>query len=698
MSRISFAEWLRSLDEDALAELLSHRPDVRDPAPASVDELIERAGSATGVKDAIARLDAWQNRLLEATLALDPPVEVTDLAAVLDVLPADVARAIADLTARALVRIDDNTVVPTLAVRTVIRFPAGLAPHAPGEPTDDISHSLARVDDAARAALERLAWGPPQGTAQNARQRAQHGDSESAVDVLLTAGLLRAVDDDTVQIPREVALELRGGQLFRDRVEPDPPGWPTPANARMSDLAGVGTAAEFIQHTTAVLEAVADRPIRALARGGIAKKDVVSLGQITSDVALAGFVCELATAAGLLAPAGDVWLPTRFYDGWLQLPSWEQWVTLRQAHARLATPVNDGVHPGLDDPAAAALRRDIVLDVMSAPPGTSIDSGLVAQRVAWRHPGWQIAELEQQCARVVAELTWLGIIALGRTTALATADADPGFPEPVDALIIESDLSAIAPGPLTPDLARTMSLLAVRESHGGGTVFRFTRASVRAALDAGWTGEQITAWVQEHSATGIPQPLRYLITDVERDYGRVEVSAVSAVVTLADPAHAVALLRHPDADDLGLRELAPGVVSATGDVVDVVEVLQGLGLAPLARKASGEHWVAPPPRRAPASHRGPEQAPTIDARLLARRVLAGPEPSPADRTQRLLATLREAQESGAWVGLTYVDPNGVQTRATVRVMAVGQGAVRVVPKASAPVTINLSRLVDAVIP
>lgn len=697
MSRISFAEWVRSLDDVALADLLSARPDVRDPAPASIDELIERAGSAAGVKEAITRLDAWQHRVLEAVLALEPPVRVTDLAEALDEPAPDIERALADLTVRALTRPDGDAVIPTLATRTIVRFPAGLAPHSAAEPLAAVADRLAGIDDDARQALERLVWGPPLGAARNARHRGEDGQASSAVDALLARGLLRVVDDETVQIPREVALEIRGGQFFRDRVQPHPPAWEAPAASasRISDGAGVGTASEFVQHVTAVLESVSGHPIKALARGGIAKKDVSTLGTITSDIELAGFVCELAIAAGLMAQSADVWLPTKAYDDWLQRPSWEKWRRLQLAHRTLGAPTGE-VASTVDDPAAAGLRADIIADVASAPHATPMESGHVADRVAWRHPSWQRDSLPQDCARVLSELTWLGVVALGRVTTLATAESDPGFPEPVESLIIESDLSAIAPGQLKPDLARVMAMLAVRESHGGGTVYRFTRASVRAGMDAGWTGEQMTDWISEHSDTGVPQPLRYLIADVERDYGRVEVAAVSAVVTMTDPAHAVALLRHPDADDLGLRELAPGVVSATGDPVDVVEVLQSLGLAPLARKASGERWVAPPPRRAPSTRREPAMQPESDNHALARQILAGPVPDPADRTQRMLATLRHAQESGTWVELTYVDPSGVQTRATARVLAVGQGAARVVPRASAPITVSLSRLVAAV--
>ena len=51
-------------------------------------------------------------------------------------------------------------------------------------------------------------------------------------------------------------------------------------------------------------------------------------------------------------------------------------------------------------------------------------------------------------------------------------------PQPVDQLILQGDLTAIAPGPLVPELARLMHAAADVESRGGATVFRFSRASI----------------------------------------------------------------------------------------------------------------------------------------------------------------------------------------------------------------------------
>ena len=109
------------------------------------------------------------------------------------------------------------------------------------------------------------------------------------------------------------------------------------------------------------------------------------------------------------------------------------------------------------------------------------------------------------------------------------------MPERTDEVILQSDLTAIAPGPLTPDTAADLALLADRESTGIAGVRRFTRTSLRRALDAGWTGDRVRQWWTDHSLSDVPQSLLVLLDDVVRDHGRVSVAAAGALLEVDDP-------------------------------------------------------------------------------------------------------------------------------------------------------------------
>ena len=63
-------------------------------------------------------------------------------------------------------------------------------------------------------------------------------------------------------------------------------------------------------------------------------------------------------------------------------------------------------------------------------------------------------------------------------------------------MLIQADLTAVAPGPLTRERARDLHLLADVESRGQATVYRFTPSSVRRAFDAGWAAHEVHAFLE----------------------------------------------------------------------------------------------------------------------------------------------------------------------------------------------------------
>ena len=83
-------------------------------------------------------------------------------------------------------------------------------------------------------------------------------------------------------------------------------------------------------------------------------------------------------------------------------------------------------------------------------------------------------------------------------------------------MLLQNDLTAIAAGPLTPDAARELGALADVESRGGATVYRFTVESLRRAHALGWSSAEIRTTLEARSRTPIPQPLSYLVADLDR--------------------------------------------------------------------------------------------------------------------------------------------------------------------------------------
>ncbi|MFC5954655.1 helicase-associated domain-containing protein [Streptomyces pratens] len=229
----------------------------------------------------------------------------------------------------------------------------------------------------------------------------------------------------------------------------------------------------------------------------------------------------------------------------------------------------------------------------------------------------------------------------------------PQLPEPLDHVLLQADLTAVAPGPLQRPLADMLGVLADVESKGGATVYRFTPGSVRRALDAGRAATDLHAFLAAHSRTPVPQPLAYLIDDVARRHGHLRVGAASAYVRCDDDAMLNEILADKRAAELGLRRLAPTVLAAQADPAGLLEGLRRMGFAPAAESAEGDVLITradarrTPPRTAPEPV--PEGPPVPDDTLLAaaiRAVRAGDLAS----TAPLKAKAGEADGAGAGSG------------------------------------------------
>ncbi|GAB7031641.1 helicase C-terminal domain-containing protein [Streptomyces sp. NPDC021749] len=275
----------------------------------------------------------------------------------------------------------------------------------------------------------------------------------------------------------------------------------------------------------------------------------------------------------------------------------------------------------------------------------------------------------------------------------------PLLPEPLDHVLLQADLTAVAPGPLQRPLAEALDVLADIESKGGATVYRFTPASVRRALDAGRSAAELKDFLSSHSRTPVPQPLAYLIDDVARKHGRLRIGAASAYVRCDDDALLSEILADRRAAGLRLRRLAPTVLAAQTAPEQLLDGLRAMGYAPAAESAAGDVLIAradsyrTPPRTAPAPV--PDGPPSPDRTLLEaavrairagdlaataeRRPVHAPAPAPGTfprtTSAETLATMQAAvlTNSALWIG--YVNADGAASQRVIAPVRVEGGFV-----------------------
>ncbi|MFI6500137.1 helicase-associated domain-containing protein [Nonomuraea typhae] len=590
---------------------------------------------------------------------------------------------------------------------------------------------IEEVSPEAQAALEQLAWGPPTGRVPNARREVRLESARSPIEELLARALLAAVGEETVTLPREVGLYLRDGRIHRDLLAVPAPLEGAERDQKLADRTAAGQAFAFVRSVEELCERWSLEPPGVLRTGGLGVRD---LKRAATDLDLpewaAALVIEVAHATGLVAAGGDLdteWVPTTGYDLWRVKPTADRWVILastwlhmdrvpglvgarsagaRQERAGEAMPTSgeagatvkrsderdrplNALHTDLRRGAASGVRT-ATLSVLGAAPGLAPTRAAIAGRLAWEQPRRRGPLREQLLEFTLREAEQIGVTGLGALSGHAramlagedgAAVLAPLLPDPVDHVLLQADLTAVAPGPLTSDLNRWMTLAADIESKGGATVYRFGESSIRRALDAGQGAEEMLAMLERHSATPVPQALSYLVADVARRHGRIRVGTAGAYVRCDDPALLDQIVADRRAAQLRLRRLAPTVIASRSSRAVLVDSLRAMGYAPVAESLDGDviitqldsrrtEGVAPVRAAAPATGLAPDVAAAAvralragDTAHLARRepveAPGGQVPrSPATAT---IAALQDAIRQGVRVWIGYLDSQGNAT-------------------------------------
>lgn len=677
----TFSEHLRGRSDDELVRLLLRRPDLAHPSPATLASLAARATSRPSLERALAGVDAAVLQAVEAVVALlagstDPAdgVRARDVVAAVGASRAEapaVRAALATATDLALVhpaggRASDPVLRPAPGVAELLGpATAGLAAPAPHDPDPAaVPGLLADAPAAGRAVLDALTWGPPVGV------RPAAGPAADAVTELVRAGLLVRADDRHVVLPRTVALALRGGRTHRGPATPPAPEDLPHRDPALVEAEHAGAAERAVRLVAGLLRLWGQAPPVVLRAGGLGVRDLrrtAAALEITEPEA--AFVVELAGVGALVRDDGeesphhvpttvaDEWLALDLPDRWARLAAW--WAATPRWAALVGTRderggVRPALGPELGRPWAPRLRQAVLGLLADAGPGAAPDAAAVREALAWRTP--RSVPPADAVAAVLREAGWLGVLGAGALPAAGRAlvdpDADPrpalaaglgaALPPAVDDLLLQADLTGIVPGRPSQELEALLDASARVESRGGAVTVRFTPESVRDALDAGATADDLLADLASHARGGVPQPLEYLVRDAARRHGRLRAGAASSYVRTEDPALLAGLAEDPRHADLGLVRLAPTVLAAQAPLHELLAALRAHGLAPVAETPDGQVLHAAPTVRRVAAAR-PRFAPDEPGR--------GAQP-PAERAAALVGVLRRAEEARAAGGST----------------------------------------------
>ncbi|MCA1674289.1 MAG: helicase-associated domain-containing protein [Actinobacteria bacterium] len=733
-----FAEYLSGLDEAALTALLQARPDVRvQPVPRGFPQLAQRLGGADSLAAALRTVNRDTVIVGQAVAALGASATIQGLMGLLGAPEHLVRAGVAEL--RGLGLAWDHAGVLYLPERLEMHWSAEIGGGRPvakmarsvlvedlrtavgafgvaagglrkPELIGRLSEMMADLPSLAKAVAqlpapvrERL------GAFRRAHQgcysefgRSRHRGAGDPTELLLAAGLLLRVNNRP-ELPREVAVAdwLAERELTLTGRPDIPAAGAEDATVRRGAQAA---AQDALRAMTTLLDEARTMPIAALKKGGVGPRERVRLAKrlsIPDDVLVVWI--DLAYAAGLLADVDAGYAPTPSYAQWRAAQPGRQWALLAHAwfsleHAPSSRNIDgDREHPPpLPLASAAGLLRRALLP--AAHPGASVRAA--GEQIDWFCPvhGYDAVQRADRVAAAIREAELLGVIAGDAVSELgahllAVTGAEPAevvaelaqrcaslLPEASCSVILQTDLTAVVSGQPSLAVATLLNECAVAETRGAAGTWRFTPASIRTALDAGWTAEDLLSELGSISARPVPQPLHYLITDAARRHGQVRVRGMRSCV-IAEEALITEILHTRSLHRLHFSRLAPTVLSSPHDLDHVLVRLREAGLSPIAEDAHGTVIVEVRPDHQASA---PEHAitrkprPALAAAELARQLAADPQGetrgATADsKTFELLAQLNrhlddaelellsDAVDQHSDVCISYRDKNGSRT-------------------------------------
>ena len=688
----SFADALRARSDAEIARLFAARPDLLSPVPTDLSALAARASSMPSILRARDALNKFEFDILTAAVSLVDPFTQLDLLRITDKSAKPV---LAMLEERALVYADGEKFRVPTNVRTLIgENPAGLGPLSNQKINLDL---LAEAPKGAIELLNKMVWGPPRGQVADVKR------ANPTIKWLLENNFLIAFDSQTLLLPREVAMHLRGGKVFKELQVSAPEVKGTSRKQKAVDLAAIANISTFIRWAEELAHNWSDEPPSALRSGGLGVRDLKRTAEhLGIDEGCAAFVAEVLFLGGLIViDTDDQILPTNAFDIWLTKDAEDRWhslVTLWLETSRVAGLIGKGdsksvaaLGPELDRAGIAGLKRSL-LALMASLPEIDPEITSLQERMKFDLP---TRTNNEYITWILREVEWLGITGQGAISSFGKAlisgtdlGVQAALPSPVDHILIQADNSAIAPGPLTVEVANEMGTLADIESRGGATVYRFTEGSIRRALDHGKTGESIRDFLKKTSKTPMPQPLEYLINDVAKRHGRLRVGQANSYIRCEDEGLIAQITHDKNLEDLRLRKLAPQVLIAEVEINELVTRLREASYLPAVENGTGILISAPAIRRAKSRPRPPRvivenSAPTEKIITAAVRALrAGekatshkPREVPRTTANETLDLLNQFIDEQATITIGYADSNGGVSNRLIDPLSISLGTL-----------------------
>ncbi|MGK0715042.1 helicase-associated domain-containing protein [Leucobacter sp. W1153] len=363
---------------------------------------------------------------------------------------------------------------------------------------ESVSRAIATVDRVGLQTLQALTQGEDSRT------------DPAALDALRLQGLVGRDEHTGATVPLPEVTEAIERALGAEALSSSDP---TASHHPADTSRWFGEALTAVRRAAALLRVLASQPPRLSRKGAVTATAVRSLAESThGDAASTGHLLSVLQLANLVEPmaAGRpgsstvVLVTSERATEWLGQPYPERWLDLAWAFTQKLDPqvrrTLDLASGDLELAAGALLAHEYPLLPATARDAAS-DYAATAEVLGLTTHG-------QLSPAAVC------LFAGDRAAALEVATRD--LPEPVAGVYVQPDLTVVVPGPLVPADEQALSEIAETEQLGTAAVMRLTLLSLTRALQQGQSTAAIRAFLTRVSLTGIPQPLDFMLTDLNR--------------------------------------------------------------------------------------------------------------------------------------------------------------------------------------
>jgi Helicase conserved C-terminal domain len=233
------------------------------------------------------------------------------------------------------------------------------------------------------------------------------------------------------------------------------------------------------------------------------------------------------------------------------------------------------------------------------------------------------------------------------------------FPAHQPRVILQADLSVVAPGPLDERVELELREFVEADSVGLASHFRISALSISYALERGHSVADIRDSLLRISGQVLPQPVDYLLNDVSKRFGRIKVVADESTggcfIRVNEPTLAIELVNDLRHRIIALRQLEPELLFSKYSVDVVYFTLRDFGH--LAVRATDKGEVIAPVK-------------------LSQRVGTTPKPDAIETmVERLRGSEQKAAEGDDESKLRQLQL-AIKNKASVRVIYSGKDAVQ----------------------